>query len=509
MDILGSMALGLATALTPTNLTYCFIGVLLGTIVGMIPGLGALAAISMLLPITFHIEPTTALIMLAGIWYGTAYGGSIASILLNLPGSTSSAVSCLDGYPMAQQGRAGVALLMTTLASFVGASMGIVLLMLFAPLIAEIGLGFGSTEYFSLMLLGLVAATSVTDGSAAKSLAMVLLGIGIGSVGVDVYAGVGRYTFGFRELSDGISLIGFAMGLFGVTEIICSARQNAIAQIDKSSWSLRNMLPTREDLRRSWLPILRGSAIGSFIGTLPGTGPAIASFLAYATEKRVAKEPSRFGHGAIEGVVAPEAANNAADQTAFIPTLSLGIPGSATMALMLAALLLHGITPGPQLMTKEPELFWGLVMSFWVGNVLLVILNAPLVGLWIRILLIPYRYLYPSILVFICIGIYTVSYNVFEIWLVIAFGVLGYVLRLLEFPVAPMLLGFVLGPLMEEHFRRAMLISRGDLMTFLERPISGTVLVLTFLLLLYSLASAFRVRRRGRGDETTDPVAAA
>jgi TctA family transporter len=324
-----------------------------------------------------------------------------------------------------------------------------------------------------------------------------------------VYAGVGRYTFGFRELSDGISLIGFAMGLFGVTEIICSARQNAFAQIDKSSWSLRNMLPTREDLRRSWLPILRGSAIGSFIGTLPGTGPAIASFLAYATEKRVAKEPSRFGHGAIEGVVAPEAANNAADQTAFIPTLSLGIPGSATMALMLAALLLHGITPGPQLMTKEPELFWGLVMSFWVGNVLLVILNAPLVGLWIRILLIPYRYLYPSILVFICIGIYTVSYNVFEIWLVIAFGVLGYVLRLLEFPVAPMLLGFVLGPLMEEHFRRAMLISRGDLMTFLERPISGTVLVLNFLLLLYSLASAFRVRRRGRGDETTDPVAAA
>ncbi|WP_102960483.1 tripartite tricarboxylate transporter permease [Mangrovicella endophytica] len=498
MDILSNIGLGLATALAPVNLTYCLLGVVLGTVVGMLPGLGALAAISMLLPITFHVEPTTALIMLAGIWYGTAYGGSIASILLNLPGSTSSAVACLDGYPMAQQGRAGVALLMTTVASFIGASMGIVLLMLFAPLIAQIGLGFGSTEYFALMLLGLVAATSVSDGSALKGLAMVTFGIAAGLVGMDVYTGADRYTFNVPEMADGVSLVGLAMGLFGVAEIIASVRQTTIAEIDRESWSLRKMIPTRDDWRRSWLPILRGSSIGSFIGTLPGTGPAIASFLAYAVEKRVAKDPSRFGKGAIEGVVSPEASNNAADQTAFIPTLSLGIPGSATMALILAALLLHGITPGPQLMTQEPELFWGLVMSFWVGNILLVILNAPMVGVWIRILLIPYRFLYPSILVFICIGVYTVSYNVFEVWLVIIFGVVGYLLRILNFPIAPVLLGFVLGPLMEEHFRRAMLISRGDLMTFVERPISGTVLLITALLLVSTAASALLRHRRQR-----------
>lgn len=492
MTLFQSVQLGLETALSWHNLLFCLLGVTLGTVVGVLPGIGSIAAISLLLPITFHIEPTTALIMLAGIWYGTAYGGSTASILLNLPGSTSSAVTCLDGYPMAKNGRAGAALLMTTVASFIGASIGIVIMMLFAPALAQVGLRLGSTEYFALMTLGLIAATGISDGSFLKGFAMVLVGIVLGVVGMDMYTAANRYTFGLPHLYEGISLVALAMGFFGVSEVIASVRFSQSGKIDRDSYRWRAMMPTPDERKRSWRPILRGSGIGSLFGALPGTGPTIASFISYAVEKRVSKEPGRFGKGAIEGVVAPEAANNAADQTAFIPTLALGIPGSATMALMLAALIMHGVTPGPQLMTEEPELFWGVVMSFWIGNILLVVLNAPMVGLWARLLMIPYQMLYPAILVMICIGVYSTTYAVFEIWLVIIFGIAGYVLRLLRFPVAPILLGFVLGPLMENHFRRAMLISRGDLMTFVERPVSAAVLGLTALFLLWLAYSSYR-----------------
>ncbi|WP_285295490.1 tripartite tricarboxylate transporter permease [Aureimonas altamirensis] len=497
-QLYGNVALGLSTALSLNNLFYCFVGVFLGTVVGVIPGLGALAAISMLFPITFHLDATAALIMLAGIWYGTSYGGNTASILLNIPGTPANAVTCLDGYPMTKQGRGGVALLMTTVASFVGGTIGIILMMLFAPTIAAYALSFGSADYFALMVLGLVAASTISDGSAIKGLAMVVLGIAFGCVGMDIYSGGQRFTFGWLELADGISLVALAMGLFGVSEIIVGIRNVSANAIDRSSVTLRAMKPTRDDLRRSIGPMARGTGIGSFFGTLPGTGPSVAAFMAYAVEKRVAKDRSRFGKGAIEGIMAPESANNSADQTSFIPTLALGIPGSPTMALMLGALIIHGIAPGPQLMTEQASLFWGLIMSFWIGNLLLVVLNVPLIGLWVRLLLIPYHLLYPAVLMFICIGVYTVNNNPFDVWLVVFFGGLGYVMRLLDLPTAPLLLGFVLGPLMEEHFRRAMLISRGNLMTFVERPISGAVLAVTALILIWSAWAAYSVYRRER-----------
>ena len=494
MELFANVALGLETALQPTNMFYCFMGVALGTIVGVIPGVGPLAAIAMLVPLTFYLEPTAALIMLAGIWYGTTYGGSTASILLNVPGTTSAAVTAIDGYPMAQQGRASVALFMTAIASFAGGTIGIIVMMGFAPVIAEYALNFGPAEYFSLMLLGLVAAASLSDGPPAKGLAVVTLGVAFGCIGTDIYSGALRYTFGSLNLQDGLNLIAIAIGLFGIAEIISTAGRAEPTVVTKESVRLRAMIPTSDDRRRSWLPVLRGSGFGAFFGTLPGTGPSIASFVAYAFEKRVAKDPERFGKGAIEGIMAPESANNAADQTAFIPTLALGIPGSATMALMLGVLIIHGIQPGPSLMTREPELFWGLVMSFWIGNLLLLILNIPLVGLWARLLLVPYYLLYPAVLVFICIGTLSVNLNIFHVWTVAVFGILGYLFRVLGFAAAPLLLGFVLGPLMEEHFRRAMLISAGDIGFFVSRPISTVVMGLTALLLARSLWRTLRVR---------------
>lgn len=492
----GNLALGLGVALTFSNIAYCFAGVLLGTIVGVLPGIGALAAISMLFPITFHLDPTAALIMLAGIWYGANYGGSTAAILLNIPGTPATAVTALDGYPMSRSGRGGVALLMSTVASFLGGSVGIILMMLFSPLIAKYALSFGAAEYFALMVLGLVAASTISDGSAVKGLAMVVLGIAFGTVGMDIYTGVDRFTFGTMGLLDGISLVALAMGLFGVAEVIATLRRSGNRTLKPGSITFRAMKPTREDVRRSVPAVVRGASIGSFFGTLPGTGPSVAAFIAYAVEKRSAKDRTRFGKGAIEGVMAPESANNAADQTAFIPTMTLGIPGSATMALMLGALIIHGIAPGPQLISTEPELFWGLVMSFWIGNLLLLILNIPLIGIWVRLLLIPYHLLYPAVLMFICIGVYTVNNSAFDIWLVAVFGAIGYLLRLLDFSAAPILLGFVLGPLMEENLRRALLISRGDPMIFFERPISATILVVTLLLLLWSGIGVIRGFRR-------------
>ncbi|AEQ52374.1 tripartite tricarboxylate transporter permease [Pelagibacterium halotolerans] len=494
MDMLANLALGLQTAFTPVNLLYCFLGVFLGTFIGVLPGIGSLAAVSMLLPITFYIEPTTALVMLAGVYYGAEYGGSTASILLNLPGTPSSAVTCLDGYPMAQKGRAGVALFITTIASFVGGSIGILLLMAFSPLLSQVALAFGPAEYFALMALGLIAAAGVTQNSPLKGIAMVVLGLVLGSVGADVNTGITRYTFGLIELYDGISLVALAMGLFGVAEIIASIRDGD-RKLMSDKITLRSMLPAKGEGRQVALPILRGAGIGSFFGALPGAGQSIASFIGYAVEKKVAKDPSRFGKGAIEGLASPESANNAAVQTAFIPTLTLGIPGSATMALMLGALLIHGITPGPGLMANNPDIFWGLVMSFWIGNIMLLILNIPLIGIWVRLLKIPYQYLYPAILVLICIGVYALNYSLFEVGMVLGFGALGYAMRLLRFEPAPLLIGFVLGPMMEENLRRAMLLARGDPMVLVSRPISGTLLAITLVLLAFMLVSVFRRKR--------------
>ena len=491
MDIANGLLLGLQTAMQPEILLYCFIGVFLGTLIGVLPGIGALAAISLLLPITFHLEPVAAIVMLAGVYYGAQYGGSTAAILLNLPGTPSSAVACLDGYPMAKQGRAGVALFMTTVASFIGSMLGIMALVAFAPGIAEVGLLFGAAEYFSIMLLGLIAAATLAAGSPLKGLAMVLFGLLLGTVGTDVNSGVPRFDFEIPELMDAISLVALAMALFGIAELISSVNLKRDGEV-KEKITLRSMLPSREDVRQSVRPMLRGSGIGGFMGALPGAGPSIAAFMSYAVEKKVAKDPSRFGKGAIEGVTAPESANNAAAQTAFVPTLSLGIPGDAVMALMLGALIIHGIQPGPMLMTAQPELFWGLIVSFAIGNVMLVILNLPLVNIWVSILRIPYHVLYPAILVFICLGVYSVNNNTFDVYMTAVLGVLGYILLKLRFEPAPLLLGFVLGPMMEENLRRAMLLSRGDPSTFIERPISAVVLGLCAALLLWTAYAALK-----------------
>ncbi|WP_166015977.1 tripartite tricarboxylate transporter permease [Chelativorans multitrophicus] len=493
-DFLANAALGLETALLPANLLYCFIGVFVGMIIGVIPGVGPLAAMSILFPITFYVSPTAALIMLAGIYYGSSYGGSITSILLNVPGTPTSAVTCLDGNPMARKGRAGVALITTTIASFVGGSVGIALMMMFSPLIVALAQMFSSAEYFSLMVLGLLAATIISDGSQVKALAMVAMGLLFGTVGLDLNTGIPRYTFGLIELSDGISLIALAMGIFGFSEMISSLRGVKTGEVRRVT--LKSLIPARDDVRRWRMAMARGAAVGSFFGALPGVGPGVAAFLAYALEKRVSRNPERFGHGAVEGVASPEAANNAADQTAFIPTMTLGIPGSATMALVLGVLIMHGITPGPRLLTEHPDLFWGLVMSFWVGNLMLLLLNVPLVGVWVRLLQIPYKWLYPAVVMFICIGVYSVNNSAFDVILALLFGALGYGLRVLGFSPAPLLLGFVLGPLMEEHFVRAIVLGHGNVLIFLERPISAVVIGISAVLIIWGAYSTIRQFRR-------------
>ena len=495
MDIFSNLALGLSVALDPTNLLYCFIGVFLGTLVGVLPGIGAMTTVALLLPITFYLEPTAAIVMLSGVYYGSAYGGSTASILLNLPGNPSSAVTCLDGYPMAKQGRSGVALLLTTLASFLAGSIGILLMMIFAPVIVKFTVQFGPADYFAMMLLGLIAASTTSSGKPLKSIAMVAVGVLLGLVGTDINTGVERFSFGIPELSEGVGLVIVAMGVFGVAEVIASV-SGEVRNIDAKKITFRSMLPTRDDRRRFWMPVLRGSGIGSFFGALPGTGASVASFMAYAVEKKLARQPERFGKGAVEGIASPEAANNAADQTSFIPTLTLGIPGSVMMAVMLGALMMHGVTPGPLMMTEHPDIFWGLVMSFWVGNILLLILNIPMIGLWVRLLAVPYHLLYPAIIMFVCLGVYSVNNSAFDVLLLVVFGIIGYVMRLLDFHPAPLLLGFVLGPMMEENFRRALLLSRGDYMVFFERPISAVFLTLTTMLLLWLLYSLIRITPR-------------
>jgi TctA family transporter len=483
MELLSNLALGFATAATVYNLTYCFVGVFLGTFIGVLPGVGPLAAVAMLLPVSFYLPPETALVMLAGVYYGAEYGGSIASILLNIPGTPSASVTCLDGYPMARDGRAGVALFSTAIASFFGAIFGVVVMVLLSPALAEFALLFGPAEYFAVMVLGLVAASVVSTSGAVRGVMMVCLGILLGTVGVDINSGETRFVAGIAELRDGVSLVVVAMGLFGISEVMVSAR-GATRSFATERISMSKFLPTKLEWRRSIGPAIRGSAVGSFFGTLPGTGQTVASFVGYALEKRISPRGDQFGTGQIEGVVAPESANNAAAQTAFIPTLTLGIPGSTTMALMLGALMIHGITPGPRLISEHPELFWGLIVSFLFGNLFLLILNIPLIGLWVRLLRVPHYFLYPTVVVLICVGVYSIDNSIFDIWATLAFGVLGYVLRLFRFEPAPLLIGFVLGPMMEEFFRRAMLLSRGDPMVFLERPGSAALLGIATVLLL-------------------------
>jgi TctA family transporter len=493
METLTNLAMGFGLALTPEALLYCLLGVTLGTVIGVLPGIGALTTISLCLPLTFHLDPLLGLIMLAGIFYGAQYGSSTASILLNVPGSAPAAVTCIDGYPMARQGRAGVALFLTTIASFIGGSFAIILLIMFAPLLARFAIGFSAADYFSIMLLALVAASTLSVGSALKGLCMVVLGLILGFVGTDINSGQFRFTFGIPALADGISLVALAMGLFGVAEILANVSSGEMPSLKNTRVTLRSMLPTRQDMQEFKMSCARGSVVGSFLGMLPGTGPTIASFLAYALEKKLAKDPSRFGNGAVEGIVSPEAANNACVQAAFIPTLTLGVPGDAIMAVMIGGLLIHGITPGPQLITENAGLFWGVVASFWIGNVLLLVLNLPFIGLWVKLLSIPYRMLYPAILLLISIGVYSVNNSTVDVMFTFGFGLLGFAFTRAGFPSAPLLLGFVLGPLVEENFRRALLLSNGDLTTFVTRPVSALFLAATLLILL---SSVLALRRR-------------
>lgn len=491
MTVWEGLAHGFGVALQPDVLIYCLLGVSLGTFIGVLPGIGAMAAISLLLPITFYISPEAALVMLAGVYYGAQYGGAVASILLRLPGTPQSAVTTLDGYPMAQQGRAGVALFVSMVSSFAGSMLGIVVLVVLAGWLSEVATSFRSAEYAAMMVLGLVAASTIGSDRPAKAFAMVTLGLILGCVGTDVNSGAQRFTFGIPELMDGINLVALAMGLFGVAEVIGNIR-NAERQAAPERVTFRQMMPTRDDLRRMPGATLRGTALGSFFGALPGTGSTLSSFLSYAVERRVARHPERFGHGAVEGVAGPEAANNAAAITAFVPTLTLGIPGDPIMALMLGALVIHGIQPGPEMLTARPDMFWGLVVSFGIGNLLLLILNLPLIGIWVSMLCIPFRYLYPAILIFVCLGVYSVRGSAFDIATVAVVGIGGYLLALARFSPALLLLGFVLGPLIETHLRRAMLISRGDPMVFLERPIACGFVIATALLILLSIWQAVR-----------------
>ncbi len=495
---------GFGVALEPQNLMWCFIGVLIGNMVGVLPGMGPLATISILLPLTFGIKPVGAILMLAGVMYGAQYGGAICSILLNLPCHPPHAVTCLDGFPLTKQGKGGVALGITVLASFVGASWGITEMVFLSPLLVRIALQFGPAEVCSLMLLGLLAGSTLARGSPLKGVAMTVLGLMLGIVGSDIETGAERFTFGMPQLDDGIELIALALGVFGIAEFMNSINQTASINTMYSKVRLRDMRPSKADLKLSFFPMLRGTITGSLCALIPGTGPTIASFVAYAAEKKVSKTPERFGYGALEGVACPEAATHSSVQGDFIPTMSLGIPGDAVMALLLGALTIQGIVPGPQLITQHPDIFWGLIASFWIGNILLVLLNVPLIGIWVKLLAIPYRYLYPSALFFVCIGVYAANNDMFQVGETLVIGVFGYVLLRLGFHPAPILLGFVLGPRFEENFRRAMLISRGDLGVFVERPISAFFVALSVLLIVAQIY--YRLRPTKRAETVPAPA---
>ena len=497
MDILASFGHGLLVVLQPENLMYCFIGVFLGTFIGVLPGIGSMAAIALILPLTFYLDPTPALVMIAAVFYGAEYGGSTASILMNLPGTPAASITAIEGYPLAKKGRAGVALFSTAMASFGGGMIGLVVIIVLSPSLAKLALSFGPADYFSVILLGLVAASAVSNSGALKGIAIMVTGLMLGTIGIDLTTGDLRFTMGIPELRDGVHIVIVAMGLFGVSELIASIRANIGGKATQTI-DYNDFYPSKEEWKSLFAPIMRGGAIGSFFGALPGTGQTIAAAIAYAVEKRVSPEREKFGTGVLPGVAVPEAANNSATQTAFIPTLTLGVPGSPPMAIVIGALMIYGITPGPRLLVEQPDMFWGLVASFLVGNIMLLILNVPLIGLWVRLLKIPYKYMYPTIIVLVCMGVYSLNNNVFDIWLTLVIGAVGYVMRLFRFEPAPLLLGFVLGPLMEEQLRRSMLLSRGDPMVFLERPISATLIAITAGILIFALYTTERNRRRAR-----------
>ena len=502
MEVFSHLAVGFQTAGTLENLMYCFIGVFLGTAIGVLPGIGPLATIAMLLPITYQLsDPTTALIMLAGIYYGSQYGGSTTAILVNLPGESASVVTVLDGYQMARKGRAGPALAIAAIASFFAGTVATVLLAAFAPPLAEVAFKFGPAEYFSLMVLGLVAAVVLANGSVVKALAMVVLGLLLGMIGTDVNSGVARFSFDIPELTDGVEFAVVAMGMFGFAEIILNLEQKEDRGI--LAGKITGLFPNMKDLKQAFMPMVRGTALGSFLGILPGGGATLSAFSSYALEKKVSKHPELFGTGTIEGVAGPEAANNAGSQMSFVPMLTLGLPTNAVMALMIAAMMIHNIQPGPQVMSSNPTLFWGLICSMWIGNVMLVILNLPLIGIWIKLLTIPYRLLYPAILLFCCIGAYSVNNNTFDVFMTIPFAILGYAFKKLDCEPAPLLLGFVLGKLLEEYLRRALTISRGDATVFFTRPLSLVLLILAaiLLVLVFSPKIARKREEAFQGDD--------
>jgi putative tricarboxylic transport membrane protein len=493
VDLIANLATGFAVALTPANLGFCFLGALIGTLVGVLPGIAPITTIAILLPFTFTLEPASSLIMLAGIFYGAQYGGSTTAILVNVPGESSAIVTCLDGHQMAKQGRAGPALAIAAIASFVAGTIATIVIATASVPMAALALKFTAPEYFSLMVLGLAGAVVLAHGAPGKAVAMVLLGLLLGLVGIDVNTGAPRMTLDIPELGDGIGFVPIAIGMFGVAELaVTLGRPQDRTLLDVK---LRQLWPTREEITACIPAMLRGTALGSVLGVLPGGGAALSSFAAYGLEKKVSRTPERFGRGAIEGVAAPEAANNAGAQTSFIPLLTLGIPGNAIMALMIGAMMIQGIQPGPQVMTAQPQLFWGVIASMWLGNVMLVILNLPLIGVWVSLLRVPYRLMFPAIVLFCCIGTYSINNSAFEVGLMLMFAALGVFFIKVGAEPAPFILGFILGPLMEENFRRAMMISRGDLTVFLTRPISGFLLFLSLILLIILILPAVRSKR--------------
>ncbi len=493
---------GFGVALQPNNLLWCFVGVLVGNFVGVLPGLGVLSAISILLPLTFGMKPVAAILMLAGIFYGAQYGGAICSILLNLPVHPPHAVTCLDGFPMTRKGKGGTALGITIIAACVGAAFGIVEMTFFAPVVAKFALDFGPSEICSLMLLGLLAGATLARGSPLKGVAMTVFGQILGIAGVDMNVGVPRFTFGIIDLYDGVNLIALALGVFGIAEFLKNVNNVTSLHLGSIRIRLRDMWPSRSEVREAAFPMLRGTIIGSLCAMVPGTGPTIASFISYAAEKKISKTPEKFGTGMIAGVASPEASTHSAVQGDFIPTMSIGIPGDSGMALLLGALMIQGITPGPLLISEHPDIFWGLIASFWIGNIILVVLNVPLIGMWVRLLAIPYRFLYPSALFFVCVGVFSAKNSLFDVVETLAFGVFGYLLLKLRFHPAPILLGFVLGPRMEENFRNAMVISNGSLDVFVNRPMS---LLFVSLCALLIAGQVFARLRAGSGRRTAEP----
>jgi TctA family transporter len=493
VETLGNLAFGLGVALTWQNVVYCFIGCFLGTLVGVLPGIGPVATVAMLLPFTFNLGPAPALIMLAGIYYGAQYGGSTTAILVNIPGESSSVVTTLDGHQMARKGRAGPALGIAAIGSFIAGCIATLVVAYFAPPLAEVALKFGPAEYFSLMVFGLIAAVVLARGSLLKAIAMVCFGILLGLVGTDVNSGTIRFAFGQPELTDGIGFVALAMAFFGITDVVVNLEHTDKADVYHER--LGSVLPSWQDLRTCFWSIARGTGLGSILGILPGGGALLASFAAYMFEKKIAKPPRQFGEGDIRGVAAPESANNAGAQTSFIPMLTLGIPSNPTMALMIGALMIQGIAPGPQVMTERPELFWGLVASMWVGNLMLLVLNLPLIGLWVKLLAVPYRLLFPAIFVFCCIGVFTVDNKIFDIYVLAGLSAVAYVLLKLDCEPAPLILGFILGPMMEEQMRRAMMINFGDVTIFLTRPLSAAFLIAAVGMMLLIALPSLRAKR--------------